>query len=36
MNLFYLHKYFDQNGISDYLINKMHSFTNSELDFYLP
>ena len=29
MNLFYLHKYFDKNGISDYLINKMHSFTNS-------
>ena len=29
MNLYYLHKYFSNIGISDYLINQMYLFTNS-------
>lgn len=36
MLILYLRKFFDNKGIHDYLINRLYSYSDSELEFYLP
>lgn len=36
MLILYLRKFFNNKGIHDYLINRLYSYSDSELEFYLP
>ena len=36
MLILYLKKYFNNKGIHDYLINRLYSFQDKDLEFYLP
>lgn len=36
MLILYLRKFFDNKGIHDYLINRLYTYSDSELEFYLP
>ena len=36
MLMFYLKKFFDNKGIHDYLINQLYTYSEQDIEFYLP
>lgn len=34
--MFYLKKFFDNKGIHDYLINQLYTYSEQDIEFYLP